>query len=75
MDRKLREWIAIAEVDLKTDFKERFEPSKLTTSRVNEHERLGTSHKVKGDGSSKVNCNHKGGPCKNMQKFFQGDVY
>ena len=22
-------------------------------------------------GSSKVNCNHKGGPCKNMQKFFE----
>ena len=42
LDRKLGEWIAIADVDLKTDFKERFEPSELTTFRVNEHERLTT---------------------------------
>ena len=25
--------------------------------------------------SSKDNCNHKGGPCKIMQKFFQGHAY
>ncbi|CAB3977729.1 Hypothetical predicted protein [Paramuricea clavata] len=44
LDRKLGEWIAIADVDLKTNFKERFEPSELTTFRVNEHERLTTSN-------------------------------
>jgi hypothetical protein len=42
LDWKLGEWIAIADVDLKTDFKERFEPSELTTFRVDEHERLTT---------------------------------
>jgi hypothetical protein len=42
LDRKLGEWIAIANVDLKMDFKERFERSELTTSRMNEHERLTT---------------------------------
>ena len=36
LDRKLGEWIAIADVDLKTNFKERFEPSELMTFRVNE---------------------------------------
>jgi hypothetical protein len=30
LDRKLGEWIAIADVDLKNNFKERFEPSELT---------------------------------------------
>ena len=42
LDWKLGEWIAIADVDLKTDFKERFEPSELTTFRMDEHERLTT---------------------------------
>ena len=43
IDRKLEEWIAIVKGDLITDFKARPKLSELTTSRVNEHERLTTS--------------------------------
>ena len=47
LDRKLEEWMIIAgdgQDGLNMDFRECFEPSELTASRVNEHERLSTTN-------------------------------